>query len=71
MEARQIFPVLLYNGMGNDDDDLRDVISQLSLTDYIHFLFLNTMQRKASADEIAGLIAIYRWTVFTGNGYRR
>ena len=50
---------LLYNGLGNDDDDLRDVVSQLSLTDYIHFLFLNTMQRKASADEIAGLITIY------------
>ncbi len=50
---------LLYNGLGNDDDDLRDVVSQLSLTDYIHFLFLNTMQRKASAEEIAGLITIY------------
>ena len=52
-------PGLIYNGLGNDDDDLRDVVSQLSLTDYIHFLFLNTMQRKASADEIAGLITIY------------
>jgi hypothetical protein len=52
-------PGLLYNGEGNDDDDLREVVSQLSLTDYIHFLFLNTMQRKASTDEIAGLIAIY------------
>jgi len=50
---------LLYNGLGNDDDDLHEAVSQLSLTDYIHFLFLNTMQRKASADEIAGLIAIY------------
>ncbi len=52
-------PGLLYNGLGNDDDDLHAAVSQLSLTDYIHFLFLNTMQRKASADEIAGLIAIY------------
>ncbi len=52
-------PGLLYNGMGNDDDDLRDVVSQLSLNDYIHFLFLNTMQRKASADELAGLITIF------------
>ncbi|MBE9564761.1 MAG: hypothetical protein IMF17_05900, partial [Proteobacteria bacterium] len=52
-------PGLLYNGLGNDDDDLRDVVSQLSLTDYIHFLFLNTMQRKASAEEITGLITIY------------
>lgn len=52
-------PGLIYNGQGNDDDDVRDVVSQLSLTDYIHFLFLNTMQRKASAEEIAGLITIY------------
>jgi len=52
-------PGLIYNGLGNDDDDLRDVISQLSLTDYIHFLFLNTMQRKASTEEVAGLIAIF------------
>ena len=52
-------PGLLYNGLGDDDDDLHAAVSQLSLTDYIHFLFLNTMQRKASTDEIAGLIAIY------------
>ena len=52
-------PGLLYNGLGNDDDDLRDVVSQLNLTDYIHFLFLNTVQRKASTEEIGGLIAIY------------
>lgn len=57
--SRTDIPGLLYNGEGDDDDDLRDVISQLSLTDYMHFLFLNTMQRKASADEIAGLIATY------------
>jgi hypothetical protein len=52
-------PGLIYNGQGNDDDDVRDVVSQLSLTDYIHFLFLNTLQRKASAEEVDGLIAIY------------
>ncbi len=52
-------PGLIYNGEGNDDDDLRDVVSQLSLTDYIHFLFLNTMQRKASVDEVEGLITIF------------
>ena len=52
-------PGLIYNGQGNDDDDLRPVISQLSLTDYIHFLFLNTLQRKASAEEVTGLITIY------------
>ena len=52
-------PGLIYNGEGNDDDDLRNVVAQLSLTDYIHFLFLNTVQRKASNDEITGLITIY------------
>jgi len=53
-------PGLIYKGDGDDaDENLRDVVSQLSLTDYIHFLFLNTMQRKASADEITGLITIY------------
>ncbi len=52
-------PGLIYNGLGNDDDDLRDVISNLNLNDYIHFLFLNTVQRKASADEITGLIAVF------------
>ena len=53
-------PGLIYKGDGDDaDDNVRDVVSQLSLTDYIHFLFLNTMQRKASADEVAGLITIY------------
>ena len=53
-------PGLIYKGDGDDaDENLRDVISQLSLTDYVHFLFLNTMQRKATAEEITGLIAIY------------
>lgn len=53
-------PGLIYKGEGDDtDENLRDVISQLSLTDYIHFLFLNTMQRKASAEEIEGLMVIY------------
>ncbi len=55
-------PGLIYNGDGgNDDESLRDVVSQLSLTDYVHFLFLNTLQRKASAEEIDGLITIYEW----------
>jgi hypothetical protein len=53
-------PGLIYNGVGDESDEsVRDVISQLSLNDYIHFLFLNTLQRKASAEEIDGLINIY------------
>lgn len=52
-------PGLLYNGEGNDDDDLRGVVTQLNLTDYVHFLFLNTLQRKASPREISGLMTIY------------
>ena len=53
-------PGLIYKGEGDDtDDNVRDVIAQMSLTDYIHFLFLNAMQRKASTEEIDGLIAIY------------
>ena len=53
-------PGLIYKGEGDDTDaNVRDVVAQLSLTDYIHFLFLNTMQRKASAAEVDGLITIY------------
>ncbi|MDT8282182.1 MAG: hypothetical protein RQ982_05140 [Gammaproteobacteria bacterium] len=53
-------PGLIYKGEGDDaETNVRDVISQMSLTDYINFLFLNTMQRKASAAEVDGLIAIY------------
>ncbi len=52
-------PGLIYNGEGNDDDDLRDVISSLDLQGYIHFLFLNTVQRKASVEELDGLIALF------------
>lgn len=52
-------PGFIYNGQGRGDDHLRDVISQLSLTDYIHYLFLNTLQRKASPEEVDGLIAIF------------
>jgi hypothetical protein len=53
-------PGLIYKGEGDDADaDLRDVIAQLNLTDYIHFLFLNGMQRKASAAEIDALIIVF------------
>ena len=60
-DGREIdIPGLLYNGDGSEgDENLRDVIAQLSLTDYIHFLFLNTMQRKASTEELDELITIY------------
>ncbi len=53
-------PGLIYKGDGGaGDENLRDEVAQLSLTDYVHFLFLNTLQRKASAVEIDALIAIY------------
>ena len=53
-------PGLIYKGEGDDADaNVRDVLSQLSLTEYIDFLFLNAMQRKATAEEINGLITIY------------
>ena len=53
-------PGLIYKGDGDDSDEsVRDVIAQLSLTDYINFLFLNTVQRKASIEEVNGLITIY------------
>lgn len=57
--SRPDIPGLIYNGEGNDDDDLREVVAQLTLTDYMHFLFLNTMQRKATAEELTTLLAIF------------
>jgi len=54
------FPGLIYKGDGDDaDENLRDVIAQMSLTDYVHFLFLNAMQRKASATELDALVAVF------------
>ena len=53
-------PGLIYKGDGDDgDENLRNVIAQLDLTDYLHFLFLNSMQRKASATEIDALVTIF------------
>lgn len=52
-------PGLIYNGEGSGDEHVHAVLSQLSLTDYIHFLFLNAVQRKASTEEVNGLITIY------------
>ena len=59
--GRQLdIPGLIYKGEdGAGDDNVRDAVAQLSLTDYIHFLFLNTMQRKATAEEVDGLITIF------------
>jgi hypothetical protein len=53
-------PGLIYKGEGNDaDENVRPVVAQFTLSEYIDFLFLNTLQRKASAQEAASLIAIY------------
>jgi len=58
--ARLDIPGLIYKGEGNDaDDNVRAVVAQMNLTDYVHFLFLNTLQRKASALELGELITIY------------
>ncbi len=52
-------PGLIYKGEGvTGDDNVREVVAQLSLRDYIDFLFLNTVQRKASAVEVDGLLTI-------------
>jgi len=54
-------PGLIYKGGENTgDENVREVISQMSLTDYINFLFLNAMQRKASSNEVNGLVNIYK-----------
>jgi len=53
-------PGLIYKGDGGvGDASLRDEVAQLSLADYVDFLFLNALQRKACAVEIDALIAIY------------
>ena len=58
--SRLDIPGLIYIGDGDDaDENLRDVVAQLDLIDYVHFLYLNVLHRKASAEEISGLIEIY------------
>ena len=53
------FPGLIYVGDGNQSEEsLRNIIAQMSLPDYIHFLFLNAMQRKASTAELDSLLVI-------------
>ena len=53
-------PGLIYKGDGDTgDDNVRDIVAQLSLGDYLDFLFLNTIQRKPTTVEIDGLIAIF------------
>jgi hypothetical protein len=59
--GRQLdIPGLIYKGDGDDaDESVRDVVAQLSYDDYINFLFLNTLQRKATAEELDGLTVIF------------
>lgn len=52
-------PGLIYAGTGRGDDDLRGVVASLSLDDYLHFIFLNAIQRKASADELIALKTLF------------
>ena len=52
-------PGLIYKGGDNTgDDNVRDVVEQLTLKEYVDFLFLNTLQRKVSTSEFNGLLAI-------------
>ena len=54
-------PGLLFKGEGQaGDENLHEVVAQLSLNDYIDFLFLNTLQRKASTEELDGLIFLFQ-----------
>jgi len=54
-------PGLIYKGDGDDaDDNVRDVVAGMSYTDYMNFLFLNTMQRKASSEELDVLSQILK-----------
>ena len=57
---RSGIPGLIYKGDGaTGDDNVRDIVAQMSLGDYLDFLFLNTIQRKPTTVEIDGLIAIF------------
>jgi len=56
---RSGIPGLIYIGADNTgDDNVRDVVAQLSLKEYVDFLFLNTLQRKVNTTEFDGLLAI-------------
>ncbi len=41
------------------NDDIKPVVEQMSPEEYVDFLFLNAMQRKATAVEMTDLIALY------------
>ncbi|MBL4712515.1 MAG: hypothetical protein JKX75_08485 [Gammaproteobacteria bacterium] len=51
---------------GNSSSDVKTFIANMSLNDYIDFLFLGALQRKASASEKVDLIDVYA-TGVTGN----
>ena len=56
---RQDIPGLIYKGEGvTGDENVRNVVAQLTLKEYIDFLFLNTLQRKVNASEYDGLLVI-------------
>ncbi len=53
-------PGFIYKGDGGiGDGSVRDNIVKLSLNDYIDFLFLNVLQRKANVVEVDGLLTIF------------
>ncbi len=62
---RQDIPGLIYKGDGvTGDENVRDVVAQLTLKEYIDFLFLNTLQRKVNTLELDGLL-----TILDGDGH--
>lgn len=56
---RSGIPGLIYKGDGvTGDDNVRDIVVQLTLKEYVDFLFLNTLQRKVNTSEYDGLLVI-------------
>lgn len=41
------------------DSNVRDSITDLSINEFVDFLFLNVLQRKPSTDETSDLVAVY------------
>lgn len=54
------------NFLYDENGDLKRAVEDMSLNEYIDFLFMSTLQRKASASEQTDLIAVYE-TGDTGN----